>query len=449
MKTVQQLAEEIKAKAKSFEALKNKAEADQTDDDLDQMEKLAEEIRVLRAEKDKLERRSRLISDVDDASRDLEQSRGRRSSPQTTVPAEPKSEPEFAKDPKKGFKSHIEFLGAVMAQGSKIEIRDPRLRYLYSEGTERMAAAGSDESGAYTNPNGGFLLPTGLVPGVQQISVDPDPITPRCQPVPMATDSVEINARVDKDHRTSVSGGLQVYRRAETQQVTAKRPSTKLLKLEAYELMGVSFSSQKLMRFSPISFAALLATGFRDEFAAKSIDEHLYGTGVGMHLGVMNSPCKIAVPAEEGQDANTINDQNLINMRARCWGYGSSIWLANEDCIPQLYQINQGLESAPLWIQSVREDIPDMLFGRPLIFTEHCETVGTEGDIVLGNWSQYLEGELMPLESEESTHVRFLENELAFKFWKMNAGMPWWDDTLIPRKSTMTRSPFVTLATRP
>jgi HK97 family phage major capsid protein len=95
-----------------------------------------------------------------------------------------------------------------------------------------------------------------------------------------------------------------------------------------------------------------------------------------------------------------------------------------------------------------REDHPDLLLGRPLVFTEFCQTVGTVGDFVLGNWSQYLEGTYQPMQSAESMHVRFVNHERTFKFWTRNAGQPWWKAALTPAKSTTTLSPFVTLATR-
>jgi hypothetical protein len=34
-------------------------------------------------------------------------------------------------------------------------------------------------------------------------------------------------------------------------------------------------------------------------------------------------------------------------------------------------------------LPSAREDAPDMLFGRPLFFTEYCDTLGDEGDLLI------------------------------------------------------------------
>jgi hypothetical protein len=86
-----------------------------------------------------------------------------------------------------------------------------------------------------------------------------------------------------------------------------------------------------------------------------------------------------------------------------------------------------------------------MLLGRPVYFTEFAETKGKKGDLILGAWSQYLEGTYQGEGRAESIHVRFLEHERVFKFWLRNAGAPWWNASLTPKKSAETLSPFVVL----
>lgn len=348
----------------------------------------------------------------------------------------------FEADPKKGFQSPREYLLAVMDAGRRGGTRDERLQFL--------ATAGSDEHGTYADPYGGFFVPVGLLPGFLTMAPEADPIGSRVTQVPMTTPSLKINARVDKDHSSSVSGGLRVYRRAETQSVTASRMVTEQVALEATTLMGVSYETEELLTDSAVSFVALLEQGFRDEFTSKLIDERLNGTGVGMFMGAMISPCLLSVAAETQQPADTIIYENLIKMRARCWRYSEAVWLYNHDALPQLMQlfIAVGAGGVPAWQTNAREGEPDTILGRPAYPTEYCQTIGDKGDILLGVWSQYLEGTLQGLNSAESLHVRFLEHERTFKFWMRNAGSPWWKTYLTPKNSTTTLSPFVTLAER-
>ena len=76
-------------------------------------------------------------------------------------------------------------------------------------------------------------------------------------------------------------------------------------------------------------------------------------------------------------------------------------------------------------------------------FSIYAATLGDQGDLILANFAEYLEGLYQPLQSAESMHVRFANHERAFKFWLRNAGAPWWRTALTPAKSTATLSPFV------
>ena len=263
----------------------------------------------------------------------------------------------------------------------------------------------------------------------------------------MATPTVIIPARTDKTHTSSVSGGLRVYRRAETQSVTASRMEVEQLTLNATPLMGLSYATEELITDSAISFVALLEAGFRDEFASKILYEKIRGTGVGQMEGVLNTPSLITVTAQGG--ALEILYEDVIAMRARAYRYGNCIWLYNHNCLPQLMSmvLPIGTAGVAMWQNSAREDAPDMLLGRPAFPTEYCTTVGTVGDIILADWSQYLEGTYKPLESAESLHVRFEYNERTFRFTMRNDGRAWWRAALTP-KNGATLSPFVALSTR-
>lgn len=354
---------------------------------------------------------------------------------------QPDPQPAWRDDPNCGFRDPREFLTLVMDAGQNGRVEDPRLQYL--------ATAGSDEAGGYADPYGGFLLPAGFSPNLLSVAAEADPIAGRTTNVPMEVAVLDIPARVDKDHSDSVSGGLRVYRRAEGDTSSSSRMELEQVTMRAHALFGLAYATEELLARSPISFVALLEAGFRDEFAAKLIAERLSGTGVGMMEGVLNTPCVIEVAKEAGQAADTIVYENVVNMRARCWRYGQAIWLANHDTLPQLMQmtIDVGTGGSAVWQPSARETEPDLLLGRPIFFTEFCETVGDAGDLLLGNWSQYLEGVLTPAQQAESIHVRFVYHERTFKFWLENDGRCWWRSALTPRNGS-TLSPFVKLAAR-
>ncbi len=355
----------------------------------------------------------------------------------------------FLDDPMRGFKSHRNIFEAVrtVGLGAKPDdrLKSMSARYgVQSDGTpiSPMAAAGSDEQGTYADPYGGFLVPRTTLPGVITTGFDPDPFASLTQKIPMATPEVALNARVDKTHTTSVSGGLVVYRRNETAGVTASRMSFEQIVLHADSLMGVAYASEEVLRDSPLSFTTVLERGFRDQFGAKAMIERLDGLGVGCPLGINNAPGKIDVGMEGGQSATTIRYANLVKMRARIYGYGASVWFANHDCLPELLSVTQPGSTIPLFQQNGGIET---LFGRPIFFTEFAKALGTTGDLELVNWGEYLEGEYEPIQGLTSIHVRFVEHEQAFKFWKRNAGQPWWRTVMTPVNGS-TIAPIVRLA---
>lgn len=361
------------------------------------------------------------------------------------APAPETTKPLAEDDPKRGFKDHREYMAAVMAAGQGLDV-DERLRGL---------TVGSDEGRTNSDPAGGFLIPIGFSPNLMMVEPEADPISAAVTNVPMENPTVKIPARTDKDHSTSVSGGVTVTRKPETVSATSSQTTVEQVVLQAHGLFGLSYATEELLTDSPMSFLAILEKGFKDQFKYKLINERLFGTGVGEFLGVVNSPALVTIAKETGQGAATIVYENVLKMRARCWGYGQAFWLANHDCLPALMLMNQSIGSGgiPVFqpgdrLGMVNSDVGGYLLGRPLIFTEYTKTVGTTGDIILCNWSEYLEGLYQPMQSAESIHVRFVNHERAFKFWLRNAGQPWWKTALTPNQGSNTLSPYVALASR-
>jgi HK97 family phage major capsid protein len=86
--------------------------------------------------------------------------------------------------------------------------------------------------------------------------------------------------------------------------------------------------------------------------------------------------------------------------------------------------------------------------GRPVIPVEYCATLGTAGDIVLVDLEQYLMIDKGKVEGASSIHVRFLYDEMTFRFVYRVDGQPIWHAALTPFKGTNTLSPFIALETR-
>jgi HK97 family phage major capsid protein len=363
--------------------------------------------------------------------------------------------PNALKDPKRGFESHKDFLSSVLQFGiTGGRVMDERLKPLAAvrtvgirEGHGPFATQGSDEQGVYSDPHGGFLVPVGVAPGILSVAPEDDPLAALLTNVPMMAPTVTFNARVDKDHTTSVSGGLTVSRRPETVDGASSRMTFEQITLTANEEFGLAFATERIIADSPQSFVAILQAGFRDEYVAAAMRERIDGSGTGERLGFLKSTAKIAVAKESGQAAGTIVKENIDKMEARCWRYSRAVWLANHNTRPALKSLFQvigvGGMSVPYFTLEPREQLD----GRPIFFTEFAKSIGTEGDLILVVPSEYLEGQYESEQYAESIHVRFAAAERAFRFYRRNDGRPWWTAPLTPKNGS-TLSPIVTLATR-
>jgi HK97 family phage major capsid protein len=341
----------------------------------------------------------------------------------------------FESDPKAGFKTPNEFFKAI-AQNKGQAGSDHRLKFL--------AAAGSDEHNTVDGQYGGFAVPEGFYSETLKTAPEMDPTAGRTRNLPMDAPVVNINARVDKDHSTSVVGGLTVGRRAEMNAASSSRQSMEQITLKVNALNGLSYATDELVNDSPSTIAALLAD-FPAAFADKEFQEKLDGSGNGEFEGINNSPAMLTIAKESGQGAGTIVEKNLTKMMSRVYGMNSAVWLMNHDALPELTEL--GGSDKNIWQANAVDGFAGTVYGLPVFFTEYAKSLGSAGDVMLVNWNEYLVGEYQGMQSESSIHVRFVEHEQAFRFGKRNDGRGWWRSVLTPKNGS-TKSPFIKLGAR-
>ena len=181
-------------------------------------------------------------------------------------------------------------------------------------------------------------------------------------------------------------------------------------------------------------------------------DDILNGTGAGMLSGVLNSAALISVPAESGQPAATIEYNNLTKMWARLHPRSRSkaVWFINQDVNPELdnLALAVGTGAIPANYITYGPDGVMRIKGRPVVETEFNATLGTVGDILLADMSDYLMWQKGGVQSASSIHVQFLTDQTVFRFIYRVDGQPATHSALTPYKGSNTVSPYVALATR-
>ena len=87
------------------------------------------------------------------------------------------------------------------------------------------------------------------------------------------------------------------------------------------------------------------------------------------------------------------------------------------------------------------------LAGRPVFSLEQCPALGSLGDIILVDPTQYAVA-TRSVRFQSSIHVRFLYGESAFRLSVRVDGQPYWAAPITAKNVVSTQSPFVALAAR-
>lgn len=351
-------------------------------------------------------------------------------------------------DEKAGFKSLSEFTKSLV-NASTGKREDERL-------TRIKAVSGMNEG---QDLYGGYLVPTEYRRELWKLAVETSPIINAATMIPMASNRIEVpfvDGFSDRDDGTgTVHGGIRFYWLGEAEQRTASKPKINKLGLQLHKLAGLFYATDELLADSAISIEPMIRGMFADGMRYTLEYSFLWGTGAAQPLGVLNAPCLVSVAKENLQAADTIVTENILKMYARLYKKDGAFWLINQDVFPQLpmLSIAAGTGGVPVYVPAngLAGAPYGTLLGLPVYFSEQCDTVGDQGDIVLGQWSQYLVGQKAGadvVDYASSIHLKFDYDEQAFKFTTRIDGQPWWKGPLYTRNSSNTLSPFVVLDAR-
>lgn len=352
------------------------------------------------------------------------------------------------------FKNLSDQLSSVIKAGRfSHQAVDPRLGMV-------AVASGLGES---VPSDGGFLVERQFDSEILTKTYDIGEILKRVRKIAIGAgyNGLRMNA-VDETSRVDGSrwGGVLAYWASEGDALTASKPKFRQIEMVLQKLTGLVYLTDELI-MDTTALQGVVMEALPEELNFRTEDAIFEGSGAGQPQGLLNSSALVVVPKDSGQAAATITWSNIQNMWARLWArsYPNSVWLVNQDCLPQLQQMTNRLPGdtagTPVWLPAgaaifgAGTASPNgTLMGRPLIPIEYANTLGTEGDITLLDLSQYLMIDKSTIESASSIHVRFLNDEMVLRFIYRANGQPTWNKPLTPFKGSNTKSPFVTLATR-
>lgn len=349
-------------------------------------------------------------------------------------------------DNPKPFKSLGEQLGAVIKAKMHPHDADPRL----DKYNKYRAATGMNEAGL---SDGGAFVQTDYSNDLMERAYTTGQVLSRVPEQPISPSANAYSALLIKETSRATGsryGGLRVYRVGEGGTITASRPEFERKEIRPYKLAALCYLTDELIQ-DATALQGHVNRLFPLESSFLMEDELFNGTGVGQSMGLLNAPAIVSVAKETGQAAATIVYANLVKMWARLWSgsEGSAVWYANKDIFPQLMQLYLAVGTAGVDPRGVTfANGSFTIFGRPVVFVEYAQTLGTTGDIFLADFGQYLGVTKGGLRSDSSIHVAFTTDETALRFVWRYAAEPLWRSALTPKNGTATLSPYIKLDTR-
>lgn len=320
---------------------------------------------------------------------------------------------------------------------------DPRLDRLTAWS---KAALGANES---TPSEGGFMLEPTLAAEFLTPMHEQGAFTSAVRRLPVGNNSNYgwING-VDETSRADGSrwGGVVGYWLGEAGTKVASQPKFRRINWELKKVIAAMYATDELLA-DAAQFTAVANQSAGEELNFKVNDAILNGDGVGKPLGLLNSAALISVTRT---DASKILHADIVSMWQRMAPQyrANSAWFVNSEAETQLDALyfSTGATGILSPFVTYGQDGVMRVKGRPVYVTEFNPGLGSAGDILLADMSEYLFWEKGGVQSASSIHVQFLTDQTVFRFVYRCDGQSAHYSAVTPFKGSNTQSPFVALS---
>ena len=301
----------------------------------------------------------------------------------------------------------------------------------------------------------GFMVPPQMRDGIWNVIFE-DPIVSRINFEPTSSSVVSIV----KDQTTPWgAAGIVAYWVNEGAQLTASKLVTEKALVQVHKLAALSNASDEILEDAPLINSRLtLRAG--EAIAWKIGEAVMNGDGAGKPLGwfgpTANGPCLVTQTKETSQTATTFNITNSLKMMERLlpasMSSASTVWFANNNVLSQFAAFTIG--NQPVFTpvnEGAARGVGGFLWGKPILFSEHCATMGTVGDVQLVDLDGYYATQKQGgVQFATSIHLYFDYMTSTFRWSVRIGGQPLLSSTVAAASGAAgaTKSHFVCLETR-
>lgn len=367
----------------------------------------------LKADKDSLDKRIERASDIAASAAALD----------AVIPAASRGAgipraggPEASKE----FENVSEFLYAVRFRPS-----DQRLNFVEGVGAAAEADGLQAELRMDNDTSGGFMIPTQLRSTIMSVKPQEALVRPRANVIaagnpPDAAITIPV---LDQNGAApgNVFGGMTFAWIEEGGDKPETDADLTGVTLTPHEIAGHVTLTDKMLRNWQAS-GAFVESLMRAGVSAAEDYAFLRGNGITQPLGAINAP---ATKYVNRAVSNQISYLDLLKMvSVLLMRGGDPVWSMPQGALVQIGQLVDP-EGHYIWKANAREGFAGDLLGYPVRWNNRAPLLGTKGDVLLADWSQYLIKDGSGPFVAASEHVKFLQNKTVIKiFWNVD-GAPW------------------------
>ncbi|MFZ3137443.1 MAG: phage major capsid protein [Thermodesulfovibrionales bacterium] len=266
---------------------------------------------------------------------------------------------------------------------------------------------------------GGFAVPVGFYEQIWNTVIEESVVLGRAQAFPMGHGNLVIPAFQNQDRNTDgLYGGMVPQWLGEAQTATEVTGKLRTVTLQAHKLalytnMSLEVINDSIALEDAVTQALTKSISFYADYYL------LRGNGVAKPSGVLIDPALIKIAR------NTVNDVkfiDIVSMYSRLYGpcVKNAVWVISPTVVPQLIQmVDTGNHliwtPSPVYGGAISGPVPNSLFGLPVIVSEKLPALGTEGDMLLADFSNYAFGTAQTILFERSNAPGWHEGTISYR----------------------------------
>ena len=265
---------------------------------------------------------------------------------------------------------------------------------------------------ASVGASGGFTVPAEMARDIYNAALEEATFLPYVKTFRMTTGTLAIPAWDSETRSEGGIAGFQGQWMPENGEFTPVTPKVRQINLAAKKL-GVFIDVSRECISDSLTLSQQLGPTMTRNLAYM-LDAALYdGTGTGQPLGILRSPARIEVARSV---ANQIAWDDVKDMYVRLHPafLRNAKWFVSPSGLAQLLDLADAGNNN-LFVQSAGPAIPPTLLGRPVMINEHSKALGTTGDLVFADLTQYGYGLRQEIIVEQTNAAQWLRDLMSFR----------------------------------